>query len=291
MVMMELKKVLAIGGSDPSGGAGIQADMIALMECAAYPYTAITAVTAQNSTGVVAFEVLCSSIVRSQVDAIIADTGIDGIKTGMLGSSENIMEAARIIGERPDIKSVIDPVTRASDGRLLTSEAATAVLKKRLLPKAFMVTPNIHEAALLSGVSIKSEDDLLQAAAIIKDTGVGWVLIKGGHFSGPVSTDLLYDGTDEYYYEALRVERDNVRGTGCMMASAICAYLAHGFEAYDAVDRAKAYVLKKIKSAALLGKGSLQAVPLLISEAAKSDADAVPEDSVIRSDDLEDRAD
>ncbi|MDP2211986.1 MAG: bifunctional hydroxymethylpyrimidine kinase/phosphomethylpyrimidine kinase [Candidatus Aquicultor sp.] len=289
--MMELKKVLAIGGSDPSGGAGIQADMLALTECAVYPYTAITAVTAQNSTGVVTFEVLCSSIVRSQVDAIIADTSIDGIKIGMLGSSENIMEAARIICENPDVKAVVDPVIRASDGRLLTSEAATAVLKKRLLPKAFMVTPNIDEAAILSGVSIKSEDDLLQAAAIIKDTGVGWVLIKGGHFSGPVSADLLYDGTDEYYYEALRVERGNVRGTGCMMASAICAYLAHGLEAYDAVDRAKAYVLKKIKGAALLGKGSLQAVPSLISEASKRDMEAATDDSVRRRDGVEDRAD
>ncbi|MDI6816373.1 MAG: bifunctional hydroxymethylpyrimidine kinase/phosphomethylpyrimidine kinase [Actinomycetota bacterium] len=289
--MMELKKVLAIGGSDPSGGAGIQADMLALTECATYPYTAIAAVTAQNSTGVVAFEVLCSSIVRSQVDAIIADTSIDGIKTGMLGSSENIMEAARIISENPDVKSVIDPVIRATDGRLLTSEAATAVLKKRLLPKAFMVTPNIDEAALLSGVAIKSEDDLFQAAEIIKDTGVEWVLIKGGHLSGPVSVDLLYDGTDEYYYEALRIERGNVRGTGCMTASAICAYLAHGLEAYDAVDRAKVYVLKKIKGAALLGKGSPQAVPLPISDASKRDIETAMDDSVRRSDDVEDRAD
>lgn len=288
---MELKKVLAIGGSDPSGGAGIQADILALMECAAYPYTAITAVTAQNSTGVVSFEVLGSRIVRSQVDAVIADTNIDGIKTGMLGSSENIMEAARIISENPGAKSVIDPVIRATDGKLLTSEAAMAVFKKRLLPKAFMVTPNIEEAALLSGASIKSEDDLLEAAAIIKDTGVGWVLIKGGHFSGPVSADFLYNGTNEYYYEALRVERGNVRGTGCMMASAICAYLAHGLEAYDAVDRAKAYVLKKIKGAAQLGKGSLQAVPLFISEASRRDTETATHDSAIRSDDLEDRAD
>lgn len=288
---MELKKVLAIGGSDPSGGAGIQADILALMECAAYPYTAITAVTSQNSTGVVGFEVLCSRVVRSQVDAVMADTNIDGIKTGMLGSSENIMEAARIISENPGAKSVIDPVIRATDGKLLTSEAATAVLKKRLLPKAFMVTPNLDEAALLSGVSIKSEDDLLEAAARIKDTGVGWVLIKGGHFTGPVSADLLYNGTNEYYYEALRVERGNVRGTGCMMASAICAYLAHGFEAYDAVDRAKAYVLKKIKGAALLGKGSLQAVPLFISEASRRDTETETHDSANRSDDLEDRAD
>lgn len=264
---MHVKKALAIGGSDPSGGAGIQADIMTMTELAVYPYTALTAITAQNSSGVASYEVLSSRTMRSQIDAILADTNIDGVKTGMLGSSENITEIARFLSERPGTVSVIDPVIWATDGKVLTSEASTAVFKKRLLPKAFIVTPNIDEARLLTGIPIGGENDLIVAARALKETGAEWILIKGGHLPGPTSVDLLYDGVKEYYFEAVKLEGMNTRGTGCMMASAICAYLAHGLAPYEAVDRAKAYVLRKIKGAQLLGKGSRQALPVSLMEA------------------------
>jgi len=264
---MNVKKALAIGGSDPSGGAGIQADIMTMTELAVYPYTALTAITAQNSGGVASYEILSSRMMRAQIDAILNDTDIDGVKTGMLGSSENITEVALFLTERPGTVSVIDPVIRATDGKVLTSEASTAVFKKRLLPRAFMVTPNIDEARLLTGVPINGENDLIVAAKALKETGAEWILIKGGHLPGPTSVDLLYDGVKEYYFEAVRLEGMNTRGTGCMMASAICAYLAHGLAPYEAVDKAKAYVLRKIKGALLLGKGSRQALPVLLIEA------------------------
>jgi len=258
---MDIKKALAIGGSDPSGGAGIQADMKTLIELGIYPYTAITAVTVQNSKGVNSYELMSSKIVRDQVESVISEGGVNGFKTGMLGSAENILEIARLIIGGTAEFSVIDPVIRATDGKVLTSEASIAVFKRRLLPHAFMVTPNLDEAKLLSGVEISTERDLLEAAKVIKETGVQWVLVKGGHLHSDTAVDLLYDGENAYYFEAKKITDENVRGTGCMMASAVCGYLIKGHKPYEAVDRAKAFVLRKIENSAVLGGGSRQALP------------------------------
>ncbi|PIW22506.1 MAG: bifunctional hydroxymethylpyrimidine kinase/phosphomethylpyrimidine kinase [Candidatus Aquicultor secundus] len=257
---MGVKKVLAIGGSDPSGGAGIQADIKTFVELGIYPYTALSAVTVQNSRGVSSYEILTAKLLHDQIASLLAETDIHAVKTGMLGSSENMIEVGNLIAQKAIGFTVIDPVLRANNGKSLVSEASLAVLKKRLLPHSFMVTPNLSEASCLTGVTIVSEHDFLKAAKILKDTGVAWVLIKGGHLEGTMAVDLLYDGEHEYYFEAKRVRRENVRGTGCMMASAICAYLVHGLEPDEAVDKAKAYVYNKINKAVLLGKGSLQAL-------------------------------
>ncbi|MCL6473284.1 MAG: bifunctional hydroxymethylpyrimidine kinase/phosphomethylpyrimidine kinase [Firmicutes bacterium] len=257
---MEIKKVIAIGGSDPSGGAGIQADIKTFIELGIYPYTALAAVTAQNSQGVRSYKVLTAKFLRDQLEAIIADGKVHGVKTGMLGSSENIMEIAYLVSEKMIENTVIDPVIKSNDGKMLISEAAISVLKKRLLPYCLMVTPNINEAGWLTGIKISSEDDFLRAAQAIKETGVEWVLIKGGHFEGDRALDLLYDGNNEYYFDAKKIKVGNVRGTGCMLASAICAYLVKGLKVYDAVDKAKAYVYNKIIKSVQLGKGSLQAL-------------------------------
>ncbi|MBE0447076.1 MAG: bifunctional hydroxymethylpyrimidine kinase/phosphomethylpyrimidine kinase [Actinobacteria bacterium] len=261
---MEIKKALVIGGSDPSGGAGVQADMRTLVELGVHPYTVITAITAQNSSGVSSYEIMTARLVKSQIESVTSEEGVAGIKTGMLGSSENILEVARLISDHRIGYSIVDPVIKATDGKVLTSEASTAVLKKRLLARSFMVTPNISEATYLTGIEISTEDDLLEAAKALKEMGVAWVLIKGGHLAGDTAVDLLYDGQNEYYFEVKKVRDENVRGTGCMMASAICGYLIHGLEPYEAVDKAKAYVLNKIKSAVILGEGSRQASPFRI---------------------------
>ncbi len=260
MNVLEIKKVIAIGGSDPSGGAGIQADIKTFTELGVYAYTAIAAVTAQNSKGVKSYEILSARFLRDQIEAILDDTKVHGVKTGMLGSSENIMEVVYLVSGQMIENSVIDPVIRANDGKMLVSEASITVLKKRLLPYCFMVTPNASEAKWLTGVNVKNVDDFVKAAKVLKETGVEWVLIKGGHLGGQKAVDLLFDGKNEFYFETDKVPIENVRGTGCMLASAICAFLAQGMQAYDAVDKAKTYVVNKIKKAVLLGKGSLQAI-------------------------------
>lgn len=253
------KKVLAVGGSDPSGGAGVQADLKTLNELGVYPYTAVAAITAQNSGSFFLSEIIPASLLRAQIDAILEDGPINGIKTGMLGSSENIIEVASIIAEQQVKYSIIDPVIKATAGKELLADASIAVYKKRLLPHGFMVTPNIDEASKLTGIKIDDRAGMLEAAKKLKETGVAWVLVKGGHLDGDGAIDLLFDGTSDYVFESRRIKKANVRGTGCMLASAICAYLTQGCSAPEAVSRAKAYVYEKIKTAILIGKGSLQA--------------------------------
>lgn len=255
-----IKKIIFVGGSDPSGGAGIQADMKTAIELGIYPYTALAAVTSQNSSRVSACETITAMLLKDQIDMIFDDGPVHGVKTGMLGSSENIQEIVRLVANRNIVFSIVDPVIKANDGKMLTSEASVAVLRKRLIPVCFMVTPNIIEAQILTGVTIKNESDLLSAAKALKDTGVKWVLIKGGHLDSEMAVDLLFDGEKEYVFEAKKIGSVNVRGTGCMMASAICSFLVHGMKPYEAVDKAKAYVFNKIIKAAAVGKGSLQAL-------------------------------
>jgi hydroxymethylpyrimidine kinase/phosphomethylpyrimidine kinase len=287
MNKQSIKNILCIGGSDPSGGAGIQADMKTMLELSVFPYTVISAVTAQNSSGVKSFELMTARLIRDQIDMVLADSSIDGLKTGMLGSSENIMEVVRLINDDAIKYSIVDPVLKAGDGKMLSSDASIAVFKKRLIPTCYMVTPNLAEAEILTGVKIKNEDDLVEAAKILKETGAEWVLIKGGHLEGDVAIDLLYDGIDEYFFEAVRIKIPNVRGTGCMMASAICSFLVKGLATDEAVDKAKAYVFAKIAKAVKLGKGSHQALhgPLAVVE--KSGVD----DGDVRGDINENRTD
>lgn len=266
---MIVKKVLAIGGSDPSGGAGIQADQKTLTEIGVYGYTAVTAVTVQNSRGATSYDVLSSKLLRDQINAILDDGEIQGVKTGMLGNPEHVLDVANLITKNAINYSIIDPVIKASSGKHLVTETTVEAMKEKLLPLGFMVTPNIDEASYLSGIKIESENDLLKAARIIEKTGVQWVLIKGGHIDGDFAVDLLYDGNQDYFFRAKKVRAENVRGTGCMMASAICAYLVKGYDPYESVNRAKTYVRNKISNALLLGKGSLQALHFCM----KGDAD------------------
>ena len=256
----EIRKILAIGGSDPSGGAGVQTDMKTILEHGAYPYTVLTAITAQNSTGVLAHETISARMVSEQIKAVLDDGPVHAVKTGMLSSSENILQVLSLIKNNAISISVIDPVIKASDGTALTSGATIAVLKKRLLPHVFMVVPNIHEAAHLAEIPINSEHDQLEAAKRIHDSGVAWVLIKGGHMHGDMSLDLLYNGKDTYSFKSSRIPGRDVRGTGCIIASAICTNLSLGLQPPDAVDKAKKYVYNKIKTAINLGRGNMQAV-------------------------------
>jgi hydroxymethylpyrimidine kinase/phosphomethylpyrimidine kinase len=258
--MVTINKVLLVGGSDPSGGAGIQADLKTLLELGVYPYTALAAITSQNSSRVSAREPVTARMLKDQINLLLEDGPIQGLKTGMLGSSENILEVVRLISEQNIKYSIVDPVIRAGDGSMLASDASIAVLRKRLIPACFMVTPNIVEAQILTGVHIANEDDILKAAKALKETGVKWVLIKGGHLNSDMAIDLLYDGVNEYFFETKKIESKNVRGTGCMMASAVCAFLVRGLSPEEAVDKAKAYVFSKILRAVPLGNGSLQAV-------------------------------
>lgn len=258
---MEIKKALTIGGSDPSGGAGIQADMRTFLELGIYPYTAITAVTAQNSDSVIAYEPVSEILLQQQIEAVLSDGYVSAIKTGMLASVGNIEIIADILNEHRMEHTLVDPVIKATAGSALLSEDGLGVLIQRLLPVTFMVTPNIAEAELLTGVTVLDKGSMFEAAQAIRDMGVAWVLLKGGHMQGEAAIDLLYDGVNEYYFESKKVNGYNVRGTGCMMASAISSYLIHGFGPVKSVSKAKEYVLGKIESAVALGRGSRQAVP------------------------------
>ncbi len=253
-----MKKVLTVAGSDSGGCAGIQADIKTMSACGVFAMSAITAVTSQNTLGVTYVEEMSGRSVESQIDAVLSDMGADAVKSGML-FSENIIKAAASALERHKAANyVLDPVMVASSGaRLLKSDAVRALVST-LFPLACLVTPNVPEAEVLAGIKITGGKDAEEACRIIKKTGPGAVLIKGGHFNGESSDDILFDGENYRVYRAERIDTKNTHGTGCTYSAAIASFLALGFGLYDAVGRAKKYVSAAIESGAHMniGKGA-----------------------------------
>ncbi len=233
---------LTIAGSDSGGGAGIQADIKTFSALGVYAASVLTAVTAQNTWGVTAVEDISPALVAAQMDAVLTDLSVGAVKIGMVSRSETIAAiAAGVL--RFGLRPVLDPVMVATSGDRLLQADAVETLKAELVPRCLIVTPNLPEAALLTGTPIATDKaGMLRQAEAIMDAGAGAVLLKGGHGTGADSTDLFYDGTQVLELAALRIETRHDHGTGCTLAAAITAHLANGRELVEAVRLAKAYL-------------------------------------------------
>ena len=249
-------RVLSIAGSDSGGGAGIQADIKAISMNGGYAMTAITAITLQNTQGVFGVVPVSPRAIREQIRLTLTDIGADVIKTGMLGDRATIETVCDTWNEfAPKTAKVIDPVMVATSGdRLLTSDAVD-VLKQLLVPGAYLLTPNAPEAEILSNKVVESVDGQRRAAERLMEVGAKAVLVKGGHVSGDVITDVLHTEYDEFFFETRRIETENTHGTGCTLASAISTYLALGASLPDAVERGRDYLIRAIETAKPLGQG------------------------------------
>ena len=250
-----MKTALTIAGSDCSGGAGIQADLKTMTMNGVYAMSAITALTAQNTTGVRAIQESTPDFLKQQIDAVFEDIYPDAVKIGMVASSELI----RVIADRLkyyDAKNVvIDPVMVASAGSSLMKQNAVQTLITELLPISTLVTPNIPEAQVLSGMSIQNKEDMIAAAKQIGDSYHCAVLLKGGHSINDAN-DLLYADGELRWFEGKRIDNPNTHGTGCTLSSAIASNLAKGFTLAEAVRRAKDYISEALAAQLDLGKGS-----------------------------------
>ena len=254
-VSMKMKTALTIAGSDCSGGAGIQADLKTMTMNGVYAMSAITALTAQNTTGVRAIQESTPDFLKQQLDAVFEDIFPDAVKIGMVSSSE----LTRVIGDRlrnhRAKNIVVDPVMVATSGSSLMKTDAVQTLTCELLPIATLVTPNIPEAEILSGITIESHEDMKTAANKIGDTYGCSVLLKGGHSINDAN-DLLYLNGETMWFEGNRIYNPNTHGTGCTLSSAIAANLAKGFDLVESVKRAKEYICAALAAQLDLGRGS-----------------------------------
>lgn len=250
-----MQRALTIAGSDSGGGAGIQADLKTFHALGVYGASALTLVTAQNTLGVDDVHLLPSAVVRSQMLAVLDDIGCDAAKTGAIGSAELIATVARTLRERPIEKLVVDPVMISKHGAPLLSPDAVVALRSELLPLAFLVTPNRHEAEVLSGVRLDSLATMEEAARRIVSFGPRAVLVKGGALGGDEAVDLLVSDGHATVLRVPRIETRSTHGTGCTCSAAITALLARGGSLEDAVRGAKAYVTRAIETAPAIGRG------------------------------------
>ena len=250
-----MKTALSIAGSDSCGGAGIQADLKTMTMNGVYAMTAITALTAQNTTGVKGIYEVSPEFLSSQIEAIFADIYPDAIKIGMVSSAELIKTIALQLKKFKAKNIVLDPVMVATSGSRLIDKEAVEVLKSQLIPIADVITPNIPEGEILAGIEINSRKDMLAAAEkISKESGCA-VLLKGGHSLND-SSDLLFKDGCAKWFEGKKINNPNTHGTGCTLSSAIAANLANGYTLEISVQRAKEYISGAIKSGLDLGKGS-----------------------------------
>ena len=249
-----MRTALSIAGSDSSGGAGIQADMKTMSAHGVYAMTAITALTAQNTTGVTGIFEVTPAFLSDQLDAVFTDIFPDAVKIGMVSSAALIRVIAQKLTAYQARHIVVDPVMVATSGSKLIQDEAIDTLKAELLPIAEVVTPNIPEAEILSGMEIRCPQDMEQAARAISETYHCAVLLKGGHDLNDAN-DLLYkDGTSTWFH-GKRIDNPNTHGTGCTLSSAIASNLACGMELEDAVHSAKAYISGALAAMLNLGKG------------------------------------
>ena len=252
---MKMKTCLTIAGSDCSGGAGIQADLKTMIMHGVYGMSAITALTAQNTTGVRAIQESTPEFLGQQLDAIFEDIYPDAVKIGMVASSELIHVIAEKLRYYDAKNVVVDPVMVASSGSDLIKHEAVRTLVQELLPISTVVTPNIPEAQILSGLTIKTKEDMVTAAKKIGDDYHCAVLLKGGHRINDAN-DLLYTNGEFIWFEGKRIDNPNNHGTGCTLSSAIASNLAKGFTLDESVQRAKDYLSGALSAMLDLGDGS-----------------------------------
>ena len=251
-----MRIALTIAGSDSGGGAGIQADLKTFQRFGVFGTSAITAITAQNTRGVAKWEAVSPALVRAQIDSIAADLMPAAIKTGMLATTAVASSVAAAIRDHAFRNYVLDPVMIATSGDPLMDSDAIKIIRGELMPQAALVTPNLHEAALLVGETLEDEDAMAHAAeTMVKEMGAQAVLIKGGHLeSSDRVVDILYDG-DVRAFRGKRINTTSTHGTGCTLSAAIVAQLANGESLHAAVRRAIDYVHNAIATAPGLGSG------------------------------------
>ncbi len=250
-----MKTALTIAGSDSSGGAGIQADIKAMTANGVYAMSAITALTAQNTMGVTAISEVTPQFLGQQIDAVFEDIFPDAVKIGMVSSSVLIETIADKLSRHKARNIVVDPVMVATSGAQLINENSVEILKGKLLSIAAVVTPNIPEAEILSGTSIRSKEDMLTAAREISQKYNCAVLLKGGHSINDAN-DLLYDDGEYQWFYGKRINNPNTHGTGCTLSSAIAANLAKGYSLVQSVQLAKEYISGALFAMLNLGSGS-----------------------------------
>lgn len=250
-----MKTVLSIAGSDSSGGAGIQADIKTMTVHGVYAMTAITALTAQNTTGVSAISEVSPEFLKQQIDAVFEDIFPDAVKIGMVSSKELIQTIAERLTLYKAKNIVVDPVMVSTSGSKLINDDSISALKHYLLPIADILTPNIPESEVLSGLPVHNESDMEAAAGLISKTYGCAVLCKGGH-NPDNANDLLYLNGTVHWLCSKRIDNPNTHGTGCTLSSAIASNLAKGLPLPEAVKASKDYILRALKSGLNLGKGS-----------------------------------
>ncbi|MEH7383503.1 bifunctional hydroxymethylpyrimidine kinase/phosphomethylpyrimidine kinase [Bacillus sp. JJ1533] len=250
-----MKKVLTIAGSDCSGGAGIQADIKTITAHKMYAMSAITALTAQNTTGVYGVLDSTPEFVGQQLDCIMTDIFPDSVKIGMVSSPEIINKIVEKIEEYQPRNIVVDPVMISTSGSRLLSESAMDALITRLIPLATIITPNIHEAEALCGMEIRTKEDMQVAAQKLSEMYKGAILVKGGHLED-TADDLLYSNGEFTWFPGSRIDNPNSHGTGCTLSSAIACNLAAGLDIKSSIQEAKRYITGALEAGLDLGKGS-----------------------------------
>jgi len=246
---------MTIAGSDSGGGAGLQADLKTFQTFNVYGTSALTSVTAQNTTGVRSVENIKPEVVGDQIDMIMEDMGCDAAKTGMVSNKDIIEVISNKIQKHALNKLVVDPVMVAKSGARLLNQKAENTLIEKLVPLAYLLTPNIPEAELLSGLSIGNKSDMKVAAKKIHDLGPSNILVKGGRLEGEEALDIFYNGRDSLSLSAKRIDSKNTHGTGCTSSAAITACLAKGYSIVNSIKIAKEFISRSIENAPKIGQG------------------------------------
>ncbi len=249
-----MHKVLAIGGSDSSGGAGIQADLKTILSLGGYGMSVVTTLTAQNTLGIQAVRSVDPEFVGLQLDSTLGDIGAHCVKTGALANEDIVAVVADKIDEHGIERLIVDPVTASETGTTLLEESGREAVTARLFPKTYLLTPNIPEAEIMTGLTINSVQGMKKAAAKLRKKGPRYVLVKGGHLEG-APTDVLFDGSQHYEFTSRRVRTRHTHGTGCTYASAIATLLAKGLPLMDCIDQAKRYMYRALRFSLSIGKG------------------------------------
>ncbi|KQS00269.1 hydroxymethylpyrimidine/phosphomethylpyrimidine kinase [Williamsia sp. Leaf354] len=261
-------RAMTIAGTDSGGGAGVAADLRTFALSGVHGCVAVTAVTVQNSLGVSAVHTIPPEVVAGQIRAVVTDIGVQAMKTGMLANGaiiDAIVDVAAEVGLGRDraIPLVVDPVCASMHGHQLLAPEAMDTLRDRLIPIATVVTPNLDEVRLITGIDVVDGDTQRQAAVVLHEMGAQWAMVKGGHLrSSPRSADILYDGTEFLEFEHVRIDTPHDHGAGDTLASAMCSALAHGMSVPDAATFAKAWVSESIRWSYPLGKGHGPVNPL-----------------------------
>jgi hydroxymethylpyrimidine/phosphomethylpyrimidine kinase len=250
-----MRTALTIAGSDSGGGAGIQADLKTFAAHGVYGTSAVTAITAQNTLGVTAWQALPADLVTAQIEAVAGDIGAHAVKVGMLANAAIVEAVAAAIDSLELPLVVVDPVMIAKGGDRLLEEEAVAAMLAELIPRAHIVTPNVPEAEVLAGMRIMSVDDMREAGRRILARGPRVVLVKGGHLEGPESIDVVSAASGGFEVRGARIDSRNTHGTGCTLSSAIAANLALGLDDRRAIEKAREYLEGAIRHAPGIGHG------------------------------------